>query len=336
MTRWTSLDAFRSDLADLPDADTDARAAAEARQAGLTKPPGSLGRLEDIAVFLAGWQGNARPMIDRAQALVFAGNHGVCAQGVNPFPQEVTTLMVANFEAGGAAINQLSKAAGAELTVAPLSLETPTQDFTTGPAMDEDGLLDALNAGAEAVDTKAQILCLGEMGIGNSTVSAALAAAGIGGDGAKWVGPGTGSDAEGVALKARVVQAGLDLHAEALSDGLEIMRCLGGREFAAIMGATVTARRHRIPVMLDGFICTAAVAPLWKLVPNALDHALLSHQSAEPGHMALAKALGLDPILNLGMRLGEGSGAATALMIVRAALAAHNGMATFEEAGISA
>ncbi len=335
MARWTTRDAFLAELADLPAPDAEACAAAEARQATLTKPPGSLGRLEDLAAFMAGWQGTARPVIDRAQALVFAGNHGVCAQGVNPFPQEVTALMVANFEAGGAAINQLSQLAGAELTVTPLSLDRPTQDFTNAPAMDESELLDALNVGAEAVDLNANIVCLGEMGIGNSTVSAALAAAALGGTGADWVGPGTGSDADGVARKADVVDAGLTRHKAALTDGYVILRCLGGREFAAISGAVVAARQARIPVMLDGFICSAAVAPLWKMQPGALDHALLSHQSAEPGHKALAAGLGLDPILDLGMRLGEGSGAATALLILRAALATHNGMATFEEAGIS-
>ncbi|MDH2326075.1 nicotinate-nucleotide--dimethylbenzimidazole phosphoribosyltransferase [Cereibacter sp. SYSU M97828] len=309
----------------LPEADIAARAEALARQAQLTKPAGSLGRLEDIAVFLAGWRGTR---IDRAQALVFAGNHGICARGVNPFPQKVTAQMVANFRAGGAAINQLCRVAGAELSVVPLDLDRPTRDFTAAPAMDEAEVRAAMDAGAAAVDPKADILILGEMGIGNSTVAAGLAAAVFGGTGADWVGPGTGSDAQGISLKARVVDEGLALHAPLLH---EPIRAFGGREQAAIAGAVLAARRARIPVILDGFVCTAAAATLG---PEALEHCLIGHGSAEPGHARLCAAMGKTPILDLGMRLGEGSGAAVALMVVRAAAAMHDGMATFAEAGI--
>lgn len=317
---------------DLPHADAAMIEAARARQATLTKPPGSLGRLEDLAVFMAGWQGRAIPAIDRAQALVFAGNHGICAQGVNPFPQAVTALMVANFTAGGAAINQLCRVAGADLTVVALDLDRPTADFTQGPAMTETDCLDAMARGAAAVSPDADVLILGEMGIGNSTVSAALAHAVLGGDAADWVGRGTGSDAQGVARKTRVVAEGVARHAGLGPLGL--LAALGGREQAAICGAVLAARAGRIPVLLDGYICTAAVTALHAARPDSLDHCLIGHQSAEPGHERLAQALGKAPILNLGMALGEGTGAALALGVLRGALACHAGMATFAEAGI--
>jgi nicotinate-nucleotide--dimethylbenzimidazole phosphoribosyltransferase len=317
---------------DLPAPDEAAVAGARARQVELTKPPGSLGRLEDLAAFMAGWRGTPRPRIDRAQALVFAGNHGICAQGVNPFPQAVTALMVANFNAGGAAINQLCRIAGAELTVVPLDLDRPTADFTEGPAMTEAECLDAMNRGAAAVDADADILILGEMGIGNSTVSAALAHAVCGGAPADWVGRGTGSDAEGLARKTDVVTRGARRHA-GLSP-LQVLAALGGREQAALCGAVLAARMARIPVMLDGYICTAAVAPLHGTTPRLLDHCLVGHLSAEPGHARLCAAMGKEPILSLGMALGEGTGATLALTVLRGALACHDGMATFAEAGI--
>ncbi len=317
----------------LPAPDEQAIAAARARQDSLTKPPGALGRLEDLAAFMAGWQGRDRPRINRAQALVFAGNHGVCAQGVNPFPQSVTAAMVANFQAGGAAINQLCRQAGADLRVVALDLERPTADFTTAPAMTEADCLDALHRGAAAVDAGADVLVLGEMGIGNSTVSAALAHALFGGAPGDWVGRGTGSDADGLALKARVVAQGVARHAGA--PPLTLLAALGGREQAALCGAVLAARMARVPVILDGYICTAAVAALHAARPDALTHCLIGHASAEPGHARLCQALGKAPILSLGMALGEGTGAALALGILRAALACHDRMATFEEAGIA-
>ncbi|WP_136444035.1 nicotinate-nucleotide--dimethylbenzimidazole phosphoribosyltransferase [Pacificoceanicola onchidii] len=313
--------------------DNAARDAATERQMTLTKPPGSLGRLEELAIFVAGWQGQVNPILDNAQALVFAGNHGVCAQRVNPFPQEVTAQMVANFQSGGAAINQLCGVSGAALSVIALDLDKPTADFTEGPAMTEEDCLDAMRRGAEAVDPKASVLILGEMGIGNSTVAAALAHAAFGGEAADWVGTGTGSDAEGVALKTRVVARGVALHGD--SKGLAQLAAVGGREQAAICGAVLAARQARIPVILDGFICTAAVAPLFAASPAFLDHCLIGHASREPGHTRLCTAMGKEPILSLDMALGEGSGAALALNILRGALACHNGMATFAEAGVA-
>lgn len=331
----TSFSDLTARLSGLPRADDAAIAAARARQDSLTKPPGSLGVLETLAVFLAGWQGREKPRLDRAQALIFAGNHGICAQGVNPFPQEVTAQMVANFRHGGAAINQLCRANGADLQVVALDLDNPTQDFTAGPAMTEAETLDAMARGAAAVDPEADILLLGEMGIGNSTIAAALTRAIFGGHAADWAGPGTGADAQGISHKARVIEAGIARHADILSDPLAVLAALGGREQAAICGAVLAARAARIPVILDGFICTAAASVLHPLPGEPLAHCLIGHASAEPGHRRLIAALGKKAVLELDMRLGEGSGAAVALGVVRSAVACHNGMATFAEAGVA-
>jgi nicotinate-nucleotide--dimethylbenzimidazole phosphoribosyltransferase len=244
--------------------------------------------------------------------------------------------MVANFEHGGAAINALSRAAGLELKIVSLDLDRPTADFTQAPAMSEDECLAALNAGAAAVTDAPDLIVLGEMGIGNSTTAAALCLASFGGSASDWVGPGTGVDDEGIARKIAVVEAGVALHRDALSTPFEILRRLGGRELAAIAGAVVAARLAGVPVMLDGFICCAAVAPLAAACPDILAHCLAGHVSAEPGHHLLLERMGLEPLLSLGMRLGEASGAATATLLVRAALAAHAEMATFAEAGVSA
>ena len=329
---FDSLEQISTLSSDLPKIDGTAADAARARQAQLTKPPGSLGRLEELAIFMAGWQGTERPGVTSAQALVFAGNHGVCAQGVNPFPQAVTAQMVANFQHGGAAINQLCGVSGADLSVIALDLENPTTDFTEGVAMSEEECLDAMRRGAEAVDQTASVLILGEMGIGNSTVAAALSHAAFGGQAADWVGAGTGSSSEGINLKAKVVAKGVELHREA--KGLSQLAALGGREQAAICGAVLAARMARVPVLLDGFICTAATAPLFAADPIFLDHCLIGHTSREPGHRKLCEAMRKEPVLSLDMALGEGSGAALALSILRGALACHNGMATFAEAGV--
>lgn len=332
---FSTLSEFRAQLAAAPGADADAMAGAAARNGQLTKPPGALGRLEDLAIWFAGWQGTDRPRCERPQVLVFAGNHGVVAQGVSAFPAEVTVQMVANFRAGGAAINQLSRAFGAEMAVHALELERPTKDFTTGPAMTEAEVVAALQTGWEAVNPAADVLVTGEMGIGNTTPAAALAAALFGGDPSGWVGRGTGVDDAGLARKADAVARGLALHAGALGDPLEVLRCLGGRELAAMAGAIARARVERVPVVLDGFICTASAAVLERAVPGALDHCVAGHVSAEGGHARLLAALGKAPLLDLGLRLGEGSGAALALGIVKGALACHSGMATFAEAGVS-
>jgi nicotinate-nucleotide--dimethylbenzimidazole phosphoribosyltransferase len=336
MTSFASVQAFEAALADLREPDGDAEADARVRQTELTKPAGSLGRLEDLAIFFAGWQGRAQPRIDRARAAIFAGNHGVTVHSVSAFPPSVTAQMVANFAGGGAAINALSDSAGLELTVVALDLDRSTADFSVAPAMSAIECLDALNRGAAVVDPDLDLLVLGEMGIGNSTAAAALCARSFAGDATRWVGPGTGVDGHGVARKAAVIERALACHIDAPRSAFETLRRVGGREIAAIAGATLRARRLGIPVLLDGFICTAAIAPLAAENPAITDHCIAGHCSAEPGHKRLLDLLGLDPLLSLDMRLGEGSGAAVATNILRSALAAHDRMATFAEAAVSA
>lgn len=325
---------LRAACLDLLAGDDVAAGAVVTRQAQLTKPSGSLGRLEDVVAWLAKW-GGGKLRLDRIDILVFAGNHGVTAQGVSPFPAAVTAQMVANFGAGGAAINQLAQAASATLGVVPLDLDRPTADFTHEPAMDEPTFIGAVAAGYNAVRADADLICLGEMGIGNTTAAAAIAAALYGGGGSRWAGRGTGLDDRGMARKRAAIDKALDRHAAVLGDPLMIAAALGGRELAAILGATLAARHRAIPVLLDGFVCTAAVAPLARLRADALDHTQAAHVSAEAGHRALLDELKLQPLLDLGMRLGEGSGAALAVSILRAALVCHTGMATFAEAGVA-
>jgi len=319
----------------LPERDEETEALAKLRQGELTKPPGSLGRLEELAIWLSAWQSRERPQLKKIQALVFAGNHGVAARGVSAYPAEVTGQMVENFKRGGAAINQLCKVADAKLEVIALDLETPTEDFTLAPALDESAFLKCFNAGLSAVDSNSDCLILGEMGIGNTTVAAAVCFGLFGGVPADWVGPGTGVDDAGLKLKADVLQQGYDRHNGVLSDPLEVLRCLGGRELVAIAGAVLAARQARIPVILDGYITTAAVAPLEVMVTGALDHCVAGHSSSEPGHDRLLGHINKQPLLDLNMRLGEGSGAAVAALVLKAAVGVHNGMATFEQAGVS-
>ena len=335
MTDLSSMAALRAACERLPGPDRQAAATVRARQAVLTKPPGSLGRLEDLVAWLAAWQRRPRPALDQVSILVFAGNHGVTARGVSPYPAAVTAQMVGNFASGGAAINQLASAAGASLHVVPLHLDQPTADLTEAPAMDAAGFLDAVRAGRDAVPPGADLLCLGEMGIGNTTAAAAMAAALQGGDAEGWVGRGTGIDDAGLRRKRQAVDAALALHRTWFGAPLQVARCLGGFELAALLGAALAARHAGIPVLLDGFVCTAAVAPLAHLCADGLDHAQLAHVSAEAGHRGLAAALGMAPLLDLGLRLGEASGAVLAVPLLRAAIACHDGMASFSEAGVT-
>lgn len=331
---FESLDALRALLADMPGPDQSARAGAVERNGQLTKPPGALGRLEDLAQWYAGWRGDARPSIDAPQVIVFAGNHGVAARGVSAFPPEVTVQMVANFEQGGAAINQLAKAFGARMDVVALDLDKPTADFTQGPAMTEAEGVAALRAGWDAVAEDADLLVVGEMGIGNTTSAAAIAAKLFGGEAGEWTGRGTGVEGAALACKTQVVADGLALHSEA-TDGLDVLVRLGGRELAGMAGAMARARSLRIPVIMDGFICTAAAACLARTQEGALDHVVAGHQSAEAAHGRMLDALGKTSLLSLGLRLGEGSGAALAMGVLKGAIACHSGMATFAEAGVS-
>ena len=335
MTRFADAATFEAALHALPAADESAREAAVRRQAELTKPAGSLGRLEEIAIFMAGWQGTPRPRAERIGAAVFAGNHGVALHGVSAFPPEVTAQMVANFRAGGAAINALAGACGAELNVVALDLDRPTGNIAWEPAMTEAECLAALNAGAAVIERGMDLVFVGEMGIGNTTPAAALCLAGFGGAAEDWVGRGSGVGEDGVVRKIAAVQGALALHGPHCSGPFETLRRLGGREIAAMAGAILAARLERIPVLLDGFICCAAIAPLAAAAPAITDHCLAGHCSAEAGHVRLLGKLGLEPLLRLDMRLGEGTGAAVAAQVVRSALAAHDRMATFAEAAVA-
>jgi nicotinate-nucleotide--dimethylbenzimidazole phosphoribosyltransferase len=330
-----NFDEIRQVLSDLPGPDLAAGAAADVHDAQLTKPAGALGRLEEIARWVCLWQGRHPPRVDHARVCVFAGNHGVATRGVSAYPSEVTAQMVQNFIAGGGAVNQLAALADADLRVYEMALEQPTEDFTQGPAMSEAECAHAITYGMMAVEEGIELLAVGEMGIANTTAAAAICHALQGGDASDWAGPGTG--VEGAALDAKVaaVRAGLAANQAAMTDPLHVLRCLGGHEIAAITGAVIAARVARTPVLLDGYTCTAAAAVLHAIDPALLDHCLLAHLSAEPAHRDLAQRLGKRPLLDLDMRLGEASGAALAINIVRAAVACHTGMATFEEAAVS-
>ena len=351
---FSSLDTTHALLADLPAADRPAITAAAAHQRALTKPPKSLGRLEDLALWLAGWQATATPRITAPQCIVFAGNHGVAAaHAVSAYPTEVTAQMVANFTSGGAAINQLTAALAIPLAIHPLSLETPTADITRTAAMPVADTLAAMQAGADAVPTNCDLLLLGEMGIGNTTIAAALAMAILGGSARDWAGPGTGLDAKGIAGKADIIAAAVRRHRQQYGDGQSVtdsspsasdsppsspvayLASLGGRELAAIAGATLAARHRRLPVLLDGVVATAACLPLWHANATALAHCQISHLSAEPAHAKMLAAMDMQPLMHLDMRLGEASGAAVAFGLVKLALAVHNGMASFATAGVS-
>ena len=334
-TPLASFDEVRALLAELPGPESSASAAAVAREAQLTKPAGALGRLEELSVWLATWQGRHPPRMERPHTAVFAGNHGVAAQGVSAYPAEVTRQMVANFIEGGAAVNQLCAVADSALRVHEMGLEEPTRDFSEAPAMDEADCAKAIAYGMMTVEDGLDVLALGEMGIANTTSAAAICHALFGGRAADWVGRGTGVDEAGLARKAQVVKAAVAKHRDAMTDPLEILRHLGGFELAAILGAVMAARLARTPVLLDGYACTAAAAVLHALDGRALDHCQVAHVSAEPGHRRLLERLDKRPLLDLGMRLGEASGAVLAIPLLKAACACHSAMATFEEAGVS-
>ena len=330
-----TLDEMRRILAMLPGPDLAARTAAVEREGQLTKPAGALGRLEAIAEWLATWQGRHPPDVRRPRTIVFAANHGVARRGVSAFPASVTQQMMANFAAGGAAVNQLCTAMDADLRVYELDLERPTADFTEGPAMTEEACARALAYGMMAIEPGVDLVALGEMGIANTTAAAALACALFGGTADDWVGPGTGVAGPALAAKTEAVAAAVAINRTAMTDPFEILRCVGGYELAAIAGAVMAARLARVPVLLDGYAATAAAAVLFAADPHALDHCLVGHCSAEPGHRRLLARIGQAPLLDLGMRLGEGSGATLAIGIVKAAAACHAGMATFAQARVS-
>lgn len=330
------------------------RQEALARQAQLTKPPGALGELERLAVHLAALQGTARPSLERVRIVVFAADHGVAEEGVSAFPQAVTVEMVRNFARGGAAISVLARALGATLEVinvgtvsdpGPLPgvldqrIAPGTANFRRAPAMTAAQLAAALKAGAQAAERArqdgVQLFIGGEMGIANTTSAAAVACALLGLPGAALAGPGTGLDDAGVKRKAAVIDDALALHRASLADPLAALRCLGGFEIAALAGAYVRCAQLGVPVLVDGFIASVAALCARRLCPGVEPWFFYGHNSAEPGHKQVIAALGARPLLHLGLRLGEGSGAAAAVPLLRLACALHNEMATFAEAGVS-
>ena len=330
------------------------RTAALARQEQLTKPPGSLGKLEAIAVQLSALQGTERPQMERVHISIFAADHGVAAEGVSAFPQAVTAEMVKNFARGGAAISVLAQQVNATLEVVNLGTVFPveplakvrdehiaagTANFAQGPAMTEEQLAQALQAGqAAALRAKqdgAQLFIGGEMGIANTTSASAIACALLQESPQLLAGPGTGLDSKGVAHKAAVIQRALELHRANLVQPLDVLRHVGGFEIAALAGAYLAAAQNGMAVLVDGFISSVAALTAVRIQPDVRNWLLFAHTSAEPGHQRVLTALDAQPMLQIGMRLGEGSGAATAVPLLQLACALHNNMATFAEAQVS-
>jgi len=329
-----SLDEIRALMAHLPGPDFESGTAAMLHERQLTKPAGALGRLEELSHWLATWQGRHPPRLDHPRTSVFAGNHGVAVRGVSAYPAAVTAQMVQNFVAGGAAVNQLCKVVDADLRVYEMNLDRPTADIVDGPAMSDAECAKAMAYGMMAVEPGLDVIALGEMGIANTTSAAALCLALFGGSAEAWTGPGTGVAGAALDNKRTVVAAAADRHA-GQGDAFETLRRLGGYELAAIAGAVLAARMGRVPVVLDGFVATAAAAVLHAADPHALDHCIVAHVSAEPGHRLLLDKIGKHALFDLGMRLGEASGATLAIAILKAAIACHTGMATFADAGVS-
>ncbi|WP_237154081.1 nicotinate-nucleotide--dimethylbenzimidazole phosphoribosyltransferase [Oryzibacter oryziterrae] len=328
------FDDFRALIAKMPPVDAEAVAAVRKRDAMLTKPAGSLGKLESYAEWLAAHQGKSKPVVERPMVCIFAANHGVAAKGVSAFPASVTHQMVANFSAGGAAINQMCKSFNFGLRVFELALDVPTPDITEQDAFDEAGCAATMAYGMEAAADGMDLMMIGEMGIGNTTVAAAIYHALYGGTAADWIGRGTGVDDAGLERKRAAVTAAVARLGDSPRDGLEVLRRVGGREIAAMVGAVVAARHQRIPVIADGYVATAAIAILHAIDPRAVEHVLIGHASVEGAHRDVIARMGKEPVVDFNLRLGEGTGAAIAGAIVRAAADTHNGMATFGEAGV--
>lgn len=334
--------------------DTAALEQAAQRQTQLTKPLGSLGQLETLAIRLAGMQGTVKPCVDAVQISIFAGDHGVAAEGISRFPQSVTAEMVKNFAQGGAAISVLARSINARLEVINLGtvqelepmpgvvdvrLGPGTANFVQAPAMDTHQLARAMNAGRHSAERARlagmQLYLAGEMGIGNTTAAAALACALLQQPPQALAGPGTGLDAPGVAHKVQVLQRALAHHDGHLEDPVECLRRLGGFEIAAMSGAYLACAQMGLPTLIDGFISTAAALVTARICPQATQWMLFAHTSAEPGHQHILQALNAEPLLNLGMRLGEASGAAVAVPLLRLACALQGQMATFAEASVA-
>ena len=312
MLEVNSVEAFFNGDIRIPQFDDHVANQARAHQNQLTKPHGSLGRLEEFAIWMAGWQRKINPTMDNTNCLIFAGNHGVATNEVSAYPSNVTAQMVENFKNGGAAINQLCELADIKLSVIPIDLEQPTRDFSREAAMGLEETMAAMQLGFDAVTEDYDLLVLGEMGISNTTAATAIACALFNQPVELWTGIGTGLDTNGLSTKISVIESALKLHGKKFRSTKSILATLGGRELAAIVGSIIAARLLRIPVLLDGFICTSAAATLTIFDKKILDHCLISHLSTEPGHNGVLKFLNKKPILDLNMRLGEGSGAAIA------------------------
>ncbi|MEI6401991.1 MAG: nicotinate-nucleotide--dimethylbenzimidazole phosphoribosyltransferase [Actinomycetota bacterium] len=319
-------------LASLPAGDADAAAAVRARADDILRPAGALARLDEVAVFMAAWQGTERPAVRRPAGLIFAADHGVAAAGdVSAYPVAVTAAMMAAFRAERSTVSAFAAVAGATVDAIDVGVGRPTNDFRFEAALSPGRFDDAVAAGRTAVESlDADLLVLGEMGIGNTTAAAAISAALDRDSVDGWVGRGTGVDDEGLARKRAAVAAAV-ARIDGITDPLEILREVGGAELVAIAAAIVAARHRNLPVLLDGFVVTAAAAPLAAVRPDALDHCLVGHCSAEPGHLRLLDRLGKQPLLTLDMRLGEGSGAMAAVPLVAMACAGVTSVPTFGE-----
>ena len=331
------MNALETMLDDLPGPDTHSMAAVRSRAGSVLRPAGALQRLDAVAVWLAGWQRTGCPTAERVSTVVFAADHGVASAGVSAYPVEVTKAMLAAVDAGVATAAVMSRALGGRLRAVDVGVGEPSGDIRSEAALSPDRFARCVGAGraavSDAVDAGTDLLVLGEMGIGNTTAAAAVCATVFGGDAHRWTGRGTGLDDAGLARKLEAVTLASE-RARGLPP-LDVLRQVGGAELVAIASAVVEARRRSLPVLLDGFVVGAAVAPLHVVVPGALDHCLAAHRSAEPGHGALLDRLGLDPLLDLGLRLGEASGALIAVPIVRLAAASVTDVATFQEWGLA-
>ena len=319
-------------LASLPSGDADAAAAVRARADDILRPAGALARLDEVAVFMAAWQGTAQPAVRRPAGLIFAADHGVAAAGdVSAYPVAVTGAMMAAFRAERSTVSAFAAVAGATVDAIDVGVGRPTNDFRFEAALSPERFDEAVAAGRAAVESlDADLLVLGEMGIGNTTAAAAISAALDRGSVEGWVGRGTGVDDEGLARKRAAVAAAV-ARIDGITDPLETLREVGGAELVAIAAAIVAARHRNLPVLLDGFVVTAAAAPLAAVRADALDHCLVGHCSAEPGHRRLLDRLGKQPLLTLDMRLGEGSGAMAAVPLVAMACAGVTAVPTFGE-----
>jgi nicotinate-nucleotide--dimethylbenzimidazole phosphoribosyltransferase len=319
-------------LSGLPSPDDASRVAVHERAAHILRPSGALAWLDDIAEWVAGWQRTDRPRIERPVGLIFAADHGVAAATrVSAYPTGVTEAMFAAYEEGRSTISAFARLAGAEVTAIDVGIGQPTGDIRYESALSPERFDTIVATAFDAVDRlESDLLVLGEMGIGNTTPSAAIAAALAGGETAAWVGRGTGIDDESLARKRQAVQESVRRIA-GITDPLEILREVGGAEIVAITAATVAARHRSIPVVLDGYVVTSAVLPLNEIEPSTLDHCTVGHCSAEPGHRKLLERLGKAPLLDLDMRLGEGSGAMAAVPLIAMACAGITDVPTFEE-----